>query len=504
MENRLMSNPRACQPLKVKALAPVVRDLTPEYEGPYTIEPSSQSSVVVPVQGKKMTQDLTVERATLEELNVSITENGETRIEAEEGYLGLSAVNLTTNVQPALQTKSVEYTANGSYEVTADTEYYGLEKVNVTVNTDVPYQESDVEFLDYDGTIVYSYTKEQFLALDSMPPNPSHAGLTAQGWNWNLSDAKEYVSECGKIDIGQSYITDNGKTRIYVSFGERRSPTLGIGINGTADIDWGDGSEHSTVTGTNKRSKKYIAHEYANPGNYIIQISIDGEGTIGSRLGSNNTTILCHDSTSGDDIRNAYYKNAIKKIEIGANIVSLEGYAFFNLNELEFVTIPITVTSIDNQSAFSNTYKLAYLILPFSFSIYASSFEYSCLNRIIFGQNNTLNSFGLASSYLVRFIIPKSATSLPYACMRYNISLSEIIIPKNITTISNSALAYTPYKKIKFVSLTPPTVSAYDAFSNLPTDCKIYVPYSEDHSILTAYTTATNYPSSSTYTYVEY
>lgn len=84
--------------IEIELLNPVIKDDTPEYEGPYTVEPSSQSSVVVPVQGKKMTQDLTVERATLEELNVTVTENGERRIEAEEGYLGLSGVNLTVDI----------------------------------------------------------------------------------------------------------------------------------------------------------------------------------------------------------------------------------------------------------------------------------------------------------------------------------------------------------------------------------------------------------------------
>ena len=59
----------------------------------------------------------------------------------------------------------------------------------------------------------------------------------------------------------------------------------------------------------------------------------------------------------------------------------------------------------------------------------------------------------------------------------------------------NSALA-----SLKFESTTPPTVANSNAFNNVPTDCKIYVPA----GTLSAYTSATNYPSSSTYTYVEY
>lgn len=42
---------------------------------------------------------------------------------------------------------------------------------------------------DYDGELVYSYSKADFLALSAYPSNPTHTGLTAQGWNWPLSDA---------------------------------------------------------------------------------------------------------------------------------------------------------------------------------------------------------------------------------------------------------------------------------------------------------------------------
>lgn len=53
---------------------------------------------------------------------------------------------------------------------------------------------------------------------------------------------------------------------------------------------------------------------------------------------------------------------------------------------------------------------------------------------------------------------------------------------------------------VKFESTTPPTVSNSNAWNGIPTDCKIYVP----RASLNTYKNATNYPSSSTYTYVGY
>ena len=73
-----------------------------------------------------------------------------------------------------------------------------------------------VNFYDYDGTIVNSYTATEFANLSELPANPTHEGLTAQGWNWSLADAKEYVSTYGKLDIGQMYATDDGDTRLYI------------------------------------------------------------------------------------------------------------------------------------------------------------------------------------------------------------------------------------------------------------------------------------------------
>lgn len=76
--------------------------------------------------------------------------------------------------------------------------------------------EHSVVFYDYEGTVLYSYSSDKFLSLTEMPPNPSHDGLVAQGWNWELEDAKEYVAQHEALTIGQLYTTHDGKTRIYL------------------------------------------------------------------------------------------------------------------------------------------------------------------------------------------------------------------------------------------------------------------------------------------------
>ena len=48
----------------------------------------------------------------------------------------------------------------------------------------------DVTFVDYDGTVLYTYSADEFLALNTMPDNPSHSGLISQGWNSTLQEAQ--------------------------------------------------------------------------------------------------------------------------------------------------------------------------------------------------------------------------------------------------------------------------------------------------------------------------
>ena len=136
--------------------------------------------------------------------------------------------------------------------------------------------EKDVNFIDYDGTFLYSYTAEEFAELTAMPDNPRHEGLTAQGWNWTLENAQEYMTGHHKLWIGQNYVTKDGKTKLYITIPHETIKTikLGMAVNGTVSIDWGDNSEATTLTGTSLTT--YIntdAHEYPAVGDYVINIS---------------------------------------------------------------------------------------------------------------------------------------------------------------------------------------------------------------------------------------
>lgn len=388
-------------------------------------------------------------------------------------------------------------------------------------------EKKDVNFYDYDGTVVNSYTAAEFANLSTMPDNPSHDGLTAQGWNWSLSDAKSYVASYGKLDIGQMYITSDGKTRLYIRLGEGRlKPYLGLTGNsaGTAvSIDWGDGSAAESVT--LDTSTVYTPHVYTSAGYYVIVITVisgsikfNGDATTGSNIFRKSAT----PNSNGDKT----YQNILTKLEIGSSVTTTGNYAFYNCSSLKSVTIPSSFTTI-GAYAFYNCSSLTSVTIPSGFTTIAQNAFYYCHSLISVIIPSTVTSIGnsaFSDCYsLTSITIPSSVTSIGNSTFQSCYSLTSITIPSSVTTVPNSLLntcssltsitipnSVTSIGKsafsscygvgfIKFIRTTPASAGT-SSFNSIPTDCIIYVPT----GTLETYKATSNYPNPSSYTYEEY
>ena len=368
--------------------------------------------------------------------------------------------------------------------------------VDYTKPSVVSLPPNDVNFIDYDGTIVASYSAADFANLSALPANPIHAGLTAQGWNWTLSDAKAQVLLSKCLDIGQIYNTSDGKTRIYISLTDpaKLSPTLYYSqtVASSVSIDWGDGSAATVQTGT---GNKNATHTYAACGDYVITLTVSS-GILGIGNGSTVTTVIS--SATGA----SSYKNTVKSVQLGAN-VDIKASAFYQLYSLRSVTIPSTVSSLPN-NAFYGCGSLATIIVPngcTSLGTYAFRYAYAarhiCLPKSV--TTFSTNVFE-ASNAVTRIILCGNITAITASLFATNYGASRVYIPATVTSIAASAFGNcTGLAEIHFKPTTPPAVANSNAWTSLPTNCKIYVPSGK----LSAYTSAANYPSSSTYTYVE-
>lgn len=364
---------------------------------------------------------------------------------------------------------------------------------------------NDVNFYDYDGTRVASYSAADFANLSAMPANPAHAGLTAQGWNWTLSDAKAYVAANGMLDIGQMYITDDGKTRLYINI-DNDMPlelvgTVGVNfyINGgvvtnnpDVIIDWGDGSQTESYSGDGQYG---LTHTYASSGDYIITVQVNTQNGIVLGDASNYTPAIMiplalQKVELGEfvDLGNGSFStcSCLNSISMRNGISEIGGSSFSECHNLKSITIPSSVESI-NDYAFSKCVSLSSASIPNSATMVGEnafstcvSLKRACLPALtlipeVYG--GPWYAFGGCAA-LQNVVIPNGtdiiATSEFSACY----SAEVFKIPLSIETIS--ANAFEECYKVKIFDFTShsfiPELANGNAFPSGPALFKILVP----------------------------
>lgn len=380
-----------------------------------------------------------------------------------------------------------------------------------TMATNPTAEPNDVNFIDYDGTVRYSYSSSEFAALTELPANPSHDGLTAQGWNWTLADAQEVVADSGFLDIGQNYVTSDGKTRIRIYIPWKGEKTITFYINqsvsGSVTFDFGDGSSTETITGTGNVN---ITHAFPNnEAQYEIVLTVSsGNLMLGYNYPGNRFL--------GD------YNYYLKSVLCGSGVVAIGWVGFADAQNLEIISVPVTLNTDGCNSGCASCFALRAFVVPSGIATVPAYFfertrsaRFVCLPKSVtrvnagaFGYSGVNRLASVASNFSVgsttalqKIYISSSVTSIGQYGFYNNPALQSFTVPENVTDIA--ALAFglnTALKSFIFKPTTPPTVANSNAWNSLPTTCKIYVP----SGTLSDYTSATNYPDSSTYTYVEY
>jgi hypothetical protein len=295
---------------------------------------------------------------------------------------------------------------------------------------------------------------------------------------------QDFSSEIASISTGggdtptpDMPVVGDGKTYLYIKIAEKGrmevplyfSQTVANGVT----IDWGDGSAIQTLSGM---GKKNTTHNYADIGDYTISLNPSSGCTLG--LGHESSS-YCVMGATGNNGR--VYCNMLQAVEIGKNVTSIGSYAFSNCYSLASIVIPQGVTSIGN-SAFSNCYSLASIVIPQGVTSIGNNAFYSCysLASIVIPQGVTsIGNNAFYSCYsLASIVIPQGVTSIGNSAFSNCYSLASIVIPQGVTSIGSYAfsncygIVFYDFRAFKSV----PTLSNTNAFSNIPSDCKIVVP----------------------------
>ena len=226
-------------------------------------------------------------------------------------------------------------------------------------------------------------------------------------------------------------VIGDGKTYLYIKIAEKGRMTVPLYFSQTVangvTIDWGDGSETQTLSGTGNVN---TTHHYADIGDYVISLEVAEGCELG--LGHNSSSYCVMGSTGNGG---KVYCNMLQAVEIGKNVTSIGGYAFYYCYSLASVVIPEGVTSIGS-SAFDSCYSLASVV------------------------------------------IPDSETSIGSSAFEYCYSLASLVIPEGVTSIGSSAFYYCfgmAFYDFRTRTSVPKLLNA-SAFKSIPSDCKIVVP----------------------------
>lgn len=163
---------------------------------------------------------------------------------------------------------------------------------------------------------------------------------------------------------------------------------------------------------------------------------------------------------------NAIIERESKKLRVGCkttiipeDIVSIGGYAFSQVGEGAFPTIPSSVTTID-ESAFSGCEFTEPYVIP-----------------------NTVTSIGEHAFHFCSFreiTIPNSITVIPEGCFRLCQYLKKVIIPETIREIDYLAFSdCSSLSSIYCYAQQPPTIpvsSSMSAFYGVSKSIPVYVP----------------------------
>lgn len=395
------------------------------------------------------------------------------------------------------------FVPSGTINIISDGTYDVTNYATAEVQTSTPPQMDDVDnggvvFINYNGDVLYQYNTTNMQAASELPPLPNNQGFKDEAWNWTLAEIKTHLTAYpnSTLTVGVNLMTSDEKTHVFYEVREdTKTIYVCIGLNGTATVEWGDGSADSTITGYSVAGYYYAPHTYSTAGTYEIKISVSGSMSLMGYLAG---IIVIYSDTAVTNPNNGliyYYSSGVKKLWVGKNVANItSGYAlsFVNVQEIslpnnlvcdsnnilyyncackgmvipkpsttiksltltfnngvEYFSLPPTITATDTGSLMSHVSKLKYFTLTGSMTTLPTTF----LGTINGMRNLTL---------------PNTITSIPNNACTNAYSLQSVKIPSSVTSIGSGIFtsAYS-CRKLDLSNLTSVTTIQQNSFNSL-------------------------------------
>ena len=327
--------------------------------------------------------------------------------------------------------------------------------------------EKDVNFYDYDGTLVAGYTIAEAQALSALPSAPDHSTedvpLTFQEWNYTLAQVNATTS---KMDVGANYVPTDGKTHFIirvtaVSGGSIPFYFTKSNATDTLSIDYGDGQTDSDSTNTNVT---FTPSTDLSVGDHDVKVWISsGSGAVTLGQNSSSTAVVG-------------LKQTLLYAFLNSDVTIINGYAFYYCYSLTSISIPSSVTSI-------NDYTFYNCALP-SISIPSSV--------------TSIGSYAFRGCYYLTSIsIPSGVTIINSYVFQYCYGFPAISIPNGVTSIGSYAFGYC-YSILEYdfsACTAVPTLPSTNAFFLINSVCIMKIP----SALYSAWSTATNWSTYASY-----
>lgn len=300
---------------------------------------------------------------------------------------------------------------------------YGLEEsytndLSVLPSIIKDVAEPCVKFIHHLHGPVYTYSKEVFLSLESMPAIPvfdediniSQPSINRR-WTYDLKYAQDYVRKYGILDIG-TVLVDDVLCILHLDMYKEESFTINFNqsVANGAEIQIFKDSSDNLLYSICYNNAGNISHAFElEPGKYLVRIIKKDSSCKLSFI--ENTQIIISQGTD-----NMF----VKVIEVGSDVNYIPTNAFNKMTGLYNVTIPGSVTDIGT-SILAECNNLNYLVLPNSL-------------RKVPGFICNKNSYNLK-----RVTIPDSVTEICNAAFQLCEKLDKCIIPDTVKDIQEYA-----------------------------------------------------------------